>query len=366
MSEDDVYEVKVCSRLRPSESYDFEWRFGDDRELDARPGRGDLRRRVVKIARSDGSRALGPANSVWMIPADQAVLPIAPAAMNFRIFSPDIDETIDINLSTLLITDREGEQERHLRMEPWRRYILWLSRLEAIDRAAFRRVPAPLREAMRRFDPRVSGGAPISEADVFTWQAQGFAPAELAMITPNDVDPARDSIRLQQRLAQQPEVVSQFTGCPVPALLLAVDAATLDAADLQILMTIGALREYHGFIEVEEQRLMQRRPDLRAALQKPNGRQIIQADGEVAALLAHPQALKEQQDMQDVMLRRGGSYGPTPRQQLAAMKLQTDQMQAQTLGMINPFMGLAASLASGLGAMPPPGPPWKIYTPYLC
>jgi hypothetical protein len=92
----------------------------------------------------------------------------------------------------------------------------------------------------------------------------------------------------------------------------------------------------------------------------------LENDSEIAALKAHPQAVKDTQDMQDVMLRRAGNYGPTPREMLLAQKQQLDLMQAQTVGMLNPLLGLAAAWQTEKArATMNVAPPWKLYTPYL-
>ena len=200
------------------------------------------------------------------------------------------------------------------------------------------------------------------------WIRQGLLPGELASINPDDVAPIRESVRLQQRLAAQPDFLKMFNQtCPIPLLLLRVDASALDPADLQVFMTIGALRELHGFLEREMNKLILRRPDIQALLKSPGGAQQIELDEEIRALRVHPEAVREQQEAQDVMLRKSGQYGPTPRDILRFQEFQLAMMQAQTIGMVDPFMGIAAAWdANRKAKAATSGPPWKLYTPFLC
>lgn len=368
---DAMYEMRVFSRLRAGEYYDFKWIF--DRPAspapvsDCAPPLGDLERRAVRVARANGAGATGTANAVWLIHPSQLAPPIAPGAMNFRVFCPELDETIDFNLDSLDLRYQENIQEQRMRLVPWQRLLMWMARLQSIDSKAFGKIPKPLRSLLKSPDiqAQVAG---LSQGVLAMWQQQGLLPPELAMITADDVGALRESVRLQQRLAAQTDFNKQFAqGCPIPKLLVEVDAAMLDPVDLQIFMTIGALREVHGFLEVETQRLLQRRPDLQAILQSPQGQRQLESDSEVASLRAHPQAVQEQQELQDVAWRKAGNYGPTARDTLKAQQQQLDMMQVQNMGMVNPLLGLAAAWqAEKSRASGPPAPPWKLYTPYLC
>jgi len=369
-----IHEVRVFSRLRPGCYYDFAWRF-DAAQVDgdnSRPngGRemiGDLNNRAISVARLNNGIESGRANVVWLINPRQVSIPVRPDEMNLRIFSADIDETIDLNLASLAVRHQESAGEQQLRILPWRRLLVWMNRLRDVDRAAFNKIPAPLKSFVGARDASAQIER-LPMAAFADWSRQGLLPRELALIIPDDVAPLRDSIRLQQRLAAQPDFLKMFNQtCPIPTLLLRVDAGALDPADLQVFMTIGALRELHGFLEIEMNKLVMRRPDIQAILKSPQGARQLELDEEIRALKVHPEAVREQQDAQDVMLRKSGQYGPTPRDMLRFQESQLAMMQAQTIGMVDPLMGIAAAWdANRKAKASTSGPPWKVYTPYLC
>src|SRR5439155_8602096 len=123
----------------------------------------------------------------------------------------------------------------------------------------------------------------------------------------------------------------------LPRLILCVDAGALDAVDVQVFMTIGALREVYGFIERELNKLEQRRPDLAVLAQSPQSRAQLEQDPEVVAILSHPLALAQREEQMQQQMNRQGAQ--------------------QIYGMFGvPMMG---------GMFQPPPPPWKIYRPYL-
>ncbi|MEO7177761.1 MAG: hypothetical protein ABIW83_02860, partial [Allosphingosinicella sp.] len=218
----------------------------------------------------------------------------------------------------------------------------------------------------------------LSEQEIGMMQQQNMLPPYIAWLTPQEAPQVAESIRLQQSIAGRSDVLMQYSSLmqmpnfsPIPLLLTRIDPSRLDIVDLQVFMTIGALRELHGFIEVETQRLLQRRPDLQAAMQSPQGTRGLQSDPEVAALNANPRAAAEQQDAQDVALRKAGSYGPTIRELTTAgqvmMNISSQQLSATMLfgGSAAMMFGLDAAdkyIAAALAN----GAPWKIYAAYLC
>ena len=103
-----VHEVRVFSRLRAGCYYDFAWRF-DAGPYDADRARpagdiqsvGDLANRAIVVPRWNNGLESGRANVVWLVNPRQVSTPVRPAEMNLRIYSADIDETIDLNLASL-------------------------------------------------------------------------------------------------------------------------------------------------------------------------------------------------------------------------------------------------------------------------
>jgi hypothetical protein len=269
-----------------------------------------------------------------------------------RIFSADIDEEIEFSLQSLAIVAGQSRQEKALQTLPWKRLLVWYARLQSLDSQAFGRVPKPIQQLLRQrgFEAAVEA---LQWTDVEGWQRQGVLPQELAWIFPQDAQPLAESIRLQQQLAndsrrQSSAWTSWLTGPSympeIPKLLCGVDARALDLADLQAFMTMGALREVHGFVEREMQKLFARRPALQTLSQLPQGQNQIQQDAEVQMINAHPQAAKEQQELLQMQYRRMGNY--TFDMQLAQAKQQAEVMRQ--FGVPSPFLE-------------DPLPPWKVY-----
>lgn len=377
VNRDDVHELRVFSRVRPGEFYDSAWRFGRTGDPEATGDVGHARRRRLEVPLSNGQAPIAPANAIWMFDVSRGVEDLSETDYNIRIFCADLDETIDVNAHFLDVRYQESIQEKEMRLVPWQRLLVWMLRLRQIDKGAYGRINKPLRSWLdsRDAEQRIEM---LGEEEVGMMQQQGLLPPYIAWLTPDEAPQMVESIRLQQSIAGRKDVHLQYANLmrlpnfsPIPALLMQVDPSRLDIVDLQIFMTIGALRELHGFVEVETQRLLQRRPDLQAAMQSPQGTRGLQSDPELAALNAHPRAVAEQQDAQDLMLRRAGSYGPTTRELTIAtqvmMNISNQQLNATM------FMGGGAAMMFGLdsanqyiAAALAEGPPWKIYVPYIC
>lgn len=374
---DDVHELRVFSRIRPGEFYDSAWRFGPPGGVEGRSDVGHAGRRRLEVPLSNGEALLAPANAIWMYDVSRGIETLTPADHNVRIFCPAIDETIDVNAHSLDVRYQESVQERQMRVLPWQRLLVWMLRLRRMDKAAYGRINKPLRSWLESRDIEQRIGM-LGEAEIGMMQQQGLLPHYIAWLTADEAPQMVDSIRLQQSIAGRKDVLLQYANLmrlpnfsPIPALLMQVDPSQLDIVDLQVFMTIGALRELHGFVEVETQRLLQRRPDLQAAMQSPQGARGLQSDPEVAALNAHPRAAAEQQDAQDLLLRKAGNYGPTMRELTTAgqvmMNISNQQLNATMLlgGSAGMLFGLDATnqyIAAALSE----GPPWKIYVPYIC
>lgn len=373
---DGSYELRIFSRMRPGEYYDSAWRFGA-LEGEAPDGVGHAQRRRLDAPLSNGQALLAPANAIWMFDTARPPESLTEADYNIRIFCAAIDETIDVNAHYLDVRFQESVGERQSRLIPWQRLLVWLLRLRQLDKSAYKRINKPLRSWLdsRDSEQRI---AMLSEQDVMAMQQQGMLPPYIAWLKPEEAPQVVESIRLQQSISGRKDVLLAYANLmrlpnfsPIPALLMRVDPTQLDMLDLQIFMTIGALRELHGFVEVETQRLLERRPDLQAAMQSPQGARGLQADPEVAALNAHPRAVAEQQDAQDLMLRRAGNYGPTTRELMIATQVMTNISQQQLSATL--LMGGNAAMFFGLDATDQyialalaEGAPWKIYVPYIC
>jgi hypothetical protein len=372
-----VHELRVFSRVRPGEYYDSTWQFGEPAGAEALADIGHAQRRRLVVPLSNGEGPIAPANAIWIFDPSHEIGNLTEADYNVRIFCPPIDETIDVNARSLDVRFQESVGERQMRLVPWQRLLVWMQRLRQLDKSAYRRINKPLRSWLdsRDCEQRI---ATLGEAEIGMMQQQGMLPPYIAWLTPEEAPQMAESIRLQQGIARRKDVLLQYANLmrlpnfsPIPALLMQVDPARLDLLDLQVFMTIGALREIHGFVEVETQRLLQRRPDLQTAMQNPQGGRGLQSDPEVAALNAHPRAVAEQQDAQDLMLRKAGSYGPTTRELMVAgqvmMNIGNQQLSATMLlgGGAGMLFGLDATnqyIAAALAE----GPPWKIYVPYIC
>ncbi len=372
-----VHELRVFSRVRTGEFYDSAWLFGQPGDAERFGDVGHARRRRLEVPLSNGEMPTASANAIWMFDPSGALESLTEADRDIRIFCGAIDETIDVNAHFLDVRYQESAGERQMRLVPWQRLLVWMLRLREIDKSAYGRINKPLRSWLetRDIEQRL---AMLSEQEVGMMQQQGVLPPYIAWLRPDEAPQVVESIRLQQSIAGRKDVLIQYANLmqlpnfsPVPALLTRIDLSQLDIFDLQAFMTIGALRELHGFVEVETQRLLERRPDLQAAMQSPQGARGLQGDPEVAALNAHPRAVAEQQDAQDLMLRKAGSYGPTARELTFAtqvmMNISTQQLSATM------FMGGGAGMMFGLDAANQyiaaalaEGPPWKIYLPYIC
>lgn len=371
----DLYDVRLSSRVQPDEYYDFFWDFG----LTARPAptlsaetgkwipisAGSASVRALKINRWGPSGQTGTANAVWRVAPQAVPGPVAPDAKVIRIYCEQLDETIDLNLDTLAMQFKESQIQKTASLAPWHWLLLWMWTLRKTDAEAFGRLPGALKSHLTSVREAESLSN-VTEAQFAAWQRQGLLPQRLPMLFDFDVAPARDCIARQQGIAGSSEVLMLFNNQnPIPKLLLTVNSANLRVPDFQSLIVLGALQEFHGFLEVQRQLIIARRPDLQALLATPQGLRRLEEDSEIVALKSHPDAIRETQDQQDIMLRRAGNYGPTARDmQLATMQL-AQATQVQALSMINPLAGVIGAMEAAKSSRPS-GPPWKIYRPYLC
>ncbi|TGX53528.1 hypothetical protein E5A73_11880 [Sphingomonas gei] len=373
---DGSYDLRLYSRLRPGEYCDSTWSFMASPGAEMPEQVGHPGRRRLEAPLTDGDAFTAPVNMIWMIDPARIGGQLGPQDFHIRYFCPAIDETIDINAATLEIGYQENQLEKQMKVLPWQRYLFWLGQLRQIDKAAYGRIPKDIRHWIesREGQARI---AQLTEQDVGALIQQGMLPPWLAWLSPQEAPQLLESIRLQQGIGRRQDVVQQYAMTlqipnfsPIPRLLMAIDPARLDPLDLQAFMTIGALRELHGFAEVAQAELIKRRPDLQAAMQSPQGMRQLQGDPEVAALAADPRAQAEQQDQQELLVRRAGNYGPTQREIMIAMQV-TSNIQQQQIGMM--MMGSNMGMFMGLDSAErylkialAEGPPWKLYKPYVC
>lgn len=370
---DGLYDVRLFSRVAPGNYYDFFWDFAPLGPLvlvsPDTSGRipvtaGHAQARAVKIQRWGPHGVAGVANAVWR--ADPPLGPVPPEARLIRVFCEELDETIDLNLATLAIQMKESQVQKSANLEPWRRLLQWMGSVRAVDSEAHGRLPAAIRTYLANLRAPAQLAA-LTEAQIVTWQRQGLLPTALPLIYPSDLAIGRDSVARQQGLARSSEVLMLFNNAnPFPKLLMGLNSATLELVDIQSLMTIGALQELHGFLELERQRILARRPDLQTLLHTPQGLRRLEEDAEIIALKSHPEAIREQMDLNDIAMRRAGNFGPTARDMQAATLQFAQASELQMLSMMNPIAGVIGAMQATKANNAVGGRPWKIYKPYLC
>ncbi|UVO53761.1 hypothetical protein [Sphingomonas sp. SUN039] len=368
---DGTYDLRIYSRLRAGKFCDTSWQFGAPPGAELPPHIGHLGRRRLEVPLVGAEGFTAPVNVIWLVD------PALPQGVHIRYFCPAIDETIDIDAVTLDLGYVENAMEKSMKVYPWQKYAFWLRELKSIDRHAFSRIPGKIRSWLQSQDGQ-RFSAQTNEQEIGHLIQQGMLPPWLAWLMPQEVPQVMKSLRDAQNVARRPEVIQQFAMQlqmpgfnPVPKLITAVDANRLDPADLQVFMTIGALREIHGYAEVAQAELIKRRPDLLAARQSPNGNKILAADPDIMAINSDPRVQAEQQEMLAVQFRQQGQFGPTMAEITSAMQIITNIQQQQIagqlfgaglwtmmLGMDAPNQYLTAALANG--------PPWKLYKPYCC
>lgn len=362
-------EITVWSRRATGQYYDFTLSLADQLAWAK-----DLVRRT-----SDGKQQF-PAKFVQQ-----------PGQDIFQISSPDIDEEMSVNPYTLAISLGQSRQEKEQELLPWKRILLWYARVRKFDPQVFERVPAPVKNFL--FSGGQTEAALEMQASKLTWQQlelwqkQELMPKELSWLGDVSRPQVLDSIRLLQRLANDPyrqagQQQNPYYVARIPHILRCVVAEQLDLLDLKVFMTIGALREVWGYREREIYKLLERRPDLKQLSQTPAGQQALQQDPEYQMIQTHPLSLKQQEEELEAHQHRKGDQGPTAMEKLRAseraaqdlmnqMWAQGDQLQA----MLAPMMG-----SMGFGSFQPPPvpqlptnpylledapPAWKIYKPYM-
>lgn len=374
---DGLYELRIYSRLRIGEYCDTCWLFTAAKGAELPEHVGHLGRRKLEVPLVGPEGMTAPVNVIWLVDPDRAGQEPIPQDFHIRYFCPAIDETIDLNAATLDIGYVENAMEKSMKVLPWQKYSFWLRELRRYDKHAYGRIPKKIRQWLESNDGQ-RFTQQTNEQEIGYLIQNGMLPPWLAWLTPQEAPQVFESVRLQQNVARRADVLQQYAlqlqmpgFNPIPPLIQAVDPTRLDVVDLQIFMTIGALREIHGFLEVAQAELLRRRPDLQTAMQSPNGSKILQADPEIMALNNDPRVQTEQLEQQAVMARRSGNFGPTMAEIVAAQQIMLNIQQQQItgqlfgagawtmmMGMDAPNQYLTAALANG--------PPWKLYKPYCC
>ena len=112
---------------------------------------------------------------------------------------------------------------------------------------------------------------------------------------------------------------------------------------------MGALKELLGFVDREVLKLGQTHPEIKKLWNTPNGRAQISQHPAVLAILQHPQAIKETQELTEKNLRAQGAINGN----LADVEsLLANQKMMQMY---------SGTLPTGGNA---PTPPWQIYKPF--
>jgi hypothetical protein len=337
---DGIIEITIYSPQNSNEYYDFT--LSDNNAVSGK-----------MISRGRAGAVVAPATV-------SASTGSTPGDLNVHISSPDIDEELDVNLRTLAMVIGETRREREQKLLPWKRLLTWYGRLQTLDPPTFSKVPAAIQRTL--WGPMF--GSVIETQtwqDFEAWQSQGVLPKELPWIFDYDVEPLRDAVVTQQQEANDPlRQADPFAPPRVPTLLMRVDAATLDWVDLQVFMTIGALREAHRYKERAFAELFKKRRDLEELSQTPQGWSVIYLDPAAQRITSHPLAKQEDDEELELYANRNTMVNQKARvvEQEVGMNIIGDF--ARSLGMQIPIF-----VTPGLVVGPAAPPLWKIYKPYL-
>ena len=338
--QDGHLEISLMSRQAQGHYYDFSWHPNDINSSRMLPCFAD-------------GRPMTQANLATALDGQQPCLLIS---------CPGLDERIQLYPFLLVRQDAESQRDRNIVLQPWKRLLLWLGRLQLADMPAYARVPSQLKSVLsgHQFEQNIDQ---LNEAQIQHWIQQQLLPGQLSTVLPEHVPTVVQTIQgLQQMAKSQPSpqgggllaTLGASLGLSpskpaVPALLTQVVADRLDLVDLQVMVTIGAIDEVENFGAREWRKLIARRPDLQARMQSPEGQSSVMLDPEVVALKQSPEFQKL---MADQAWRATGNTGPNPMEQGEAM---------QRTMMMQMFFGVAID-PNALSA--PKRPAWQVYTPF--
>jgi hypothetical protein len=294
-----------------------------------------------------------------------------------RIIAPEIDEDMTIDLGTLKITLAESKQEKQNRLAPWTRMLWWYGRIQELDIQAFTQLKAPIQNYLR--GPRYSEAASaLTEAQLKEWQNQALIPHELAWLWQNDMP--EEVMKLETVLAMVNDPMRQANSAympVIPNLVRYLIPSKLALIDMQVLMTIGAVRERWRYKAREWYKLLQRKPALKALAESPNGKQLAAQDPEWIAITNHPLSRQEDDDDLEAHMHSKGDFGPSYQERLrqsdAQMNVLMGGMFAQNEQMTRWMGGMGIPVGQPI-PMPNfsnplmqqvPTPAWKIYRPYM-
>jgi hypothetical protein len=338
--QDGHLEISLMSRQAQGHYYDFAWH------------PNDINSNRMLPCFADG-RPMTQANLATALDGQQPCLLIS---------CPALDERIQLYPFLLVRQDAESQRDRNIVLQPWKRLLLWLGRLQLADMPAYARVPSQLKSVLggHQFEQNIDQ---LNEAQIQHWIQQQLLPGQLSTVLPEHVPTVVQTIQgLQQMAKSQPSpqgggllaTLGASLGLSpskpaVPALLTQVVADRLDLIDLQVMVTIGAIDEVENFGAREWRKLIARRPDLQARMQSPEGQSSVMLDPEVVALKQSPEFQKL---MADQAWRATGNTGPNPMEQGEAM---------QRTMMMQMFFGVPID-PNALSA--PKRPAWQVYTPF--
>jgi hypothetical protein len=296
-----------------------------------------------------------------------------------HIVSPEIDEDMLVDLRTLQFRLAESKQEKQQRILPWTRLLYWYGMLQQTDAATFGRVPWAIQNYLRgqNFGKAASS---LTEEQLLAWQQQKMLPTadEFAWLWENERAEEIGKIELLQSLVNDPRRQANPIYMPnIPALLRHVSAQALDLTDMKALMTMGTVRERWRYKAREWQKLLQRRPALKAQCDTPGGLQLAGDDPEWQMICNHPLAQEEMEDDMEAYQHRKGDHGPGPMEKLRMSERQMDGMlagmaaQSRQMEAWGSMMGIPAfsplpvpDFSNPLLKRTPP-PAWMVYRPYM-
>lgn len=339
--QDGLLEISLMSRQAQGHYYDFAWHPNDINSSRMLPCFAD-------------GRPMTQANLATALDGQQPCLLIS---------CPGLDERIQLYPFLLVRQDAESQRDRNIVLQPWKRLLLWLGRLQLADMPAYARVPSQLKSVLsgHQFEQNIEQ---LNEAQIQHWIQQQLLPGQLSTVLPEHVPTVVQTIQgLQQMAKSQPSPQSgggllatlgaslglSPSKPAVPALLTQVVADRLDLLDLQVMVTIGAIDEVENFGAREWRKLIARRPDLQARMQSPEGQSSVMLDPEVVALKQSPEFQKL---LADQAWRATGNTGPNPMEQGEAM---------QRTMMMQMYFGIAIDPNS---LSTPKRPAWQVYTPF--
>jgi len=296
-----------------------------------------------------------------------------------RVVSPEIDEDMTIDITTLEITLARSKQEGQDRLLPWMRMLWWYGRVGELDPPSYQKVPIPIRNFLggTRY---AAAASTLTDQQLKDWQDQKLMPTELAWLWEGDLPEEISKLESVMAMVNDPMRKANPIYLPVvPELLKHIDVSKLNLLDMRVLMTIGAVRERYRFKQREWHKLIERKPSFKAIAESLNVQDLASTDPDWQAITTHPLARQEEEEDLEAYQHSKGDFGPNPIQKIrdqdaafAGMMAGIQQQGAQLMqmfgGMGMPFvvppMPQIPNLSNPM-AQQVPSPAWKIYRPYM-